>query len=267
MAMTALDTFAQAKVNAINSRNEARPRITALIDGVKINLLYDTGAMSSCLTPETYEKYFSHKKLNHEQNVTASAAGNVDLDVWGTPVFKVSVRGATLDHEFLVCKGVNNDIMFIGLANQLEISYNACTRKLCAIAPVPNSLVLHQQTLLPAQLAAVITTKLHSSWHPKAVYVATLHNPRTGFVVGGPALVSINDQQFCDVAVFNAAPYDILLERGDFMGAIEEVSSSSTHIGSIATIPVVAIWQPESQIPIRPDELRAHPGPRGVWDS
>ena len=44
--------------------------------------------------------------------------------------------------------------------------------------------------------------------------MATLLNPRTGLVVGGPALVSINDQQFCDVAVFNAAPYDILLERG-----------------------------------------------------
>ena len=199
--------------------------------------------------------------------MSPSPAGNVDLDVRGTAVFEVSVRGATLNHKFLVCKGVIDDIMSIGLANQREISYNACTQKLCAIAPVPNSLVLHQQTQLLAQSSAAVTTKLHGSWHLEAVYVATLHNPRTRFVVGGPALVSINDQQFCDVAVFNPAPYDILLERGDFMGAIEEVSSSSTHIGSIATIPVVAIWQPESQIPIRPDELRAHPGPRGVWDS
>ena len=184
MAMTA---FAQAKVNAINSRNEARPRVTTLIDGTKINLLYDTGAMSSCLTPKTYKRHFSHKNLHNEKNMTASAAGNVDLDVWGTAVFEVSVRGATLNHEFLVCKGVNDDIMSIGLANQLEISYITCTQKLCAIAPVPNSLVLHQQTLLPAQSAAMITTKLHGSWHPEAVYVATLHNPRTGFVVGGPA--------------------------------------------------------------------------------
>ena len=50
--------------------------------------------------------------------------------------------------------------MSIGLANQLEISYNARTQELCAIAPVPNSLVLHQQTLIPAQSAAVVTTKL-----------------------------------------------------------------------------------------------------------
>ena len=182
----------------------------------------------------------------------------MDLDVRGTAVFEVSVRGATLNHEFLVCKGVIDDIMSIGLANQREISYNACTQKLCAIAPVPNSLVLHQQTLLPARSAAVITTKLHGSWHPEAVYVATLHNPRTRFVVGGPALVSINDQQLCDVVVFNAAPYNILLERGDFMGAIEEVPSSFTHIGSIAMLPVAALQHQGNQIPIQPVELLEH---------
>ena len=187
--------------------------------------------------------------------MSPTAAGNVDLDVRGTTVFEASVRGVTLNHKFLVCKGVNDNIMSIGLANQLKISYNACTQKLCAIAPVPNSLVLHQQTQLLAQSSAAVTTKLHGSWHPEAVYVATLHNPRTGFVVGGPALVSINDQQFCDVAVFNAAPYDILLERGDFMGAIEEVPSSSTHIGSIATLPVAALQHQENQIPIQPEEL------------
>ena len=64
--MTALDTFAQAEVVAINWRNETRPRVTALVDVVKVNLLYDTGAMSSCLTLETYERQFSHKKLNNQ---------------------------------------------------------------------------------------------------------------------------------------------------------------------------------------------------------
>ena len=176
LAMTALDTFAQAKVNAINARNKIRPRVTAVIDGVKIDLLYDTGAMSSCLTPATYERHFSHKKLSNQDNVSASAAGNVDLGVQGTAIFEVSVRGATLNHKFLVCQGVIDDIMSIGLANQLEILYNACTQKLCAIAPVPNSLVLHKQTLLPAQSAAVITTKLQGVWDPNAVYVASLHN-------------------------------------------------------------------------------------------
>ena len=176
---------------------------------------------------------------------------------FGHPMFKISIRGATLDHEFLVCKGVNDDIMSIGLANQLEISYNANTQKLCTIAPVHNSLVLHQQTLILAQSAAVITTKFNGTWHPEATYVATLHNPCTGFVVGGPALVSINDQLFCDVAVFSAAPFDIRQVRGDFMEAIDEVPSTTTEIGSIKTIPVAAIQPRNNHLPVQPEELRS----------
>ena len=58
------------------------------------------------------------------------------------------------------------------------------------------------------------------------------------------------------MAVFNAAPYDILLQRGDLMGAIEEVPSSTTHIGSIATLPVATIQHQGNQVPVRPEELR-----------
>ena len=44
--------------------------------------------------------------------------------------------------------------------------------------------------------------------------------------------------------------------RGDYMGATEEVPSSTTHIGSIATLPVGAIQPPGNQVPVRPEELR-----------
>ena len=87
--------------------------------------------------------------------------------------------------------------------------------------------------------------------------MAILHNPRTGFVVSGPALASIIDQHFCDVAVFSVAPYNILLERGDFMGAIEEVSSSTTQIGSVATLPVAAIQPPPGyHVQVQPEVLQ-----------
>ena len=96
--------------------------MTALIESVKVDLLYDTGAMSSCLTPKTYEKHFQHKTLSNRQNNSASAAGNVDLGILGTSIFKISVRCVVLKHQFLVCKGVNKDIMSIDLANHLERS-------------------------------------------------------------------------------------------------------------------------------------------------
>ena len=75
------------------------------------------------------EKHFSHTKLDNWQNVSTSAAGIVHLGVLGTAEFQISIRGATHNQEFLVCKRVNDDIMSIGLANQLEISYNTRTQK------------------------------------------------------------------------------------------------------------------------------------------
>ena len=47
-AMSTLETFAKAQVFPVRWRNETRPRSTALVDAVKIDLLYNTEAMSSC---------------------------------------------------------------------------------------------------------------------------------------------------------------------------------------------------------------------------
>ena len=53
----------------------------------------------------------------------------MDLGVMGTATFQISVKGKTLNHEFLVCKGINDDSMSITLAHQLELSYNAGTQR------------------------------------------------------------------------------------------------------------------------------------------
>ena len=101
----------------------------------------------------------------------------------------------------------------------------------------------------------MIATKFHGLWQSGATYVGTLHNPRTGFVVGGPAMVTINDQQSCDVAVFNAAPYYIQLDRGNFMGVAEELPSTSTEISSVEMLPVAPIHHQIKPTTVQPEEL------------
>ena len=84
--------------------------------------------------------------------------------------------------------------------------------------------------------------KHHFIWAQNmATYVATLHNPRTGFVVGGPALVDIKDDRTCQVAVINTAPFDRQLERNDFIGAIEALPT--TPVRPIDALPVALIVQ------------------------
>ena len=136
--------------------------------------------------------------------------------------------------------------MSIRLVNQLLLSYDADAQRIWAILPIQNSLVVHHRVLLPAQSTAIISTKFQGSWNQNATYVATLHNPRTGFVVGGPALVNINEDRTCQVAVINTAPLDIQLERDDFIGAIEMLSV--TPVKPMDALPVASILQP-SQTP------------------
>ena len=207
-----------------------------------MDLLYDTGAMSACLSKDTYDKCFQHKPIDTTTGFEARAAGNFDLNVLGTVTFKLQVKDTILDHEFLICKGVNDDIMSIRLANQLQLSYDANSQIIWAIAPIQNSLVVHHRILLPAQSTAIISTKFQGSWDTSATYVATLHNPRTGFVVGGPALVDIKDDRTCQVAVINTAPFDIQLKRNNFIGAIEALPS--TPVRPIDALPVASIVQP-----------------------
>ena len=70
------------------------------------------------LTTETYGKRFKHKQLDTSKGALAQAAGNVNLWVLGTAIVQISSKGTNFEHEFLICRGINNDIMSITVANQ-----------------------------------------------------------------------------------------------------------------------------------------------------
>ena len=241
IAGSTIATFSEAHVAAMRWKNEVRPRITAEIDGQKIDLLYDTGAQTSCLTKDTVRQMFPTKKLQTASS-ECRAAGNVNLGVVGEAQFVVKVKGRTLTQEFIVCTKINDNIMGIDLANALELSYDAGTRRLFSIAPIDNSLVVHRRVLLPASSTTVLPAKFNGDWDNTATYVATIYNPRTQFVVGGPALVRITEDKTCLVAVINTAPHEIYLERGDFLGAVEALEPHLTEVLPVETLPVASIF-------------------------
>ena len=83
------------------------------------------GEMSSCLMTDTFKKHFKNKQLDTSMGVQAQAAGKVDLGIIGTATFQICFKGINLDHKFIVCQGINDDIMLITLAKQLALSYDA----------------------------------------------------------------------------------------------------------------------------------------------
>ena len=63
-----------------------------------MDLLYDTGAQSSCLTKDTASQLFPTKKLQTTSS-RCQAAGNMDLGVVRESHFEVKVKGKTLAHH------------------------------------------------------------------------------------------------------------------------------------------------------------------------
>ena len=104
-ALSTLNTFAEAQIAAVRWKNETRPRVTVSLDGIKVDLLYDTGAQLSCLSKDTYDKCFSDKPIDTNSGYEARAAGNFNLNVIGTVTFWLQFKDQNLDHEFLVCQG------------------------------------------------------------------------------------------------------------------------------------------------------------------
>ena len=164
----------------------------------------------------------------------------MDLQVVREAHFEVKVKGKTLTLEFIICNKINYNIMGIDLANALEVSYDAGTQ--FSIAPIDNSLVVQRRVLLPASSTTIIQAKFTGHWNKTATYVATIYNPRTQFVVGGPAMVGITEDKTCQVAVISTAPHEIYLERGDFLGAVETLEQHLTEVHLVESIPVASLF-------------------------
>ena len=60
--------------------------------------------------------------------------------------------------------------------------------------------------------------------------------------MGGPAIVHIKEDLTCLVAVINNAPFDIQLERNNFIGAVETLEIGTVQ--PIETLQVVTINRP-----------------------
>ena len=77
------------------------------------------------------------------------------------------------------------------------------------------------ETHFPAQKTKVISTTFHGAINENARYIATIFSPDSGLLMGGPAMVTINSDLKCAVALTNTAPFDIYLQRGAIIGLIE----------------------------------------------
>ena len=99
------------------------------------------------------------------------------------------------------------------MINELGIHHDAQSQQIFSISAVPNSFVSSEQVTVRAFTANVITAWYHRVDTPFANTVATIESPRYWHLLGGPALVSLNKDKICRVAVTHMATYYIVLDQ------------------------------------------------------
>lgn len=219
----------ELKMNAV--ANETRPRLMLNLDGVQVDFLYDTGAISTCMTFATYLQHFSHRPLKQQSNGLC-AAGNYNLNYMGSIDFQVTLNGKTAKHTFEVCEKINDNCFGIGLIHELKVSFDGATNTLYALTKEKtakeNHLILNRETTFPANSVTIVFLKTQETNLPHAqTMLATIQADAAPTLIGGPALTQVLPDGRCLVAVSNIAPFAITLERQEFMGTIEPVEHSS----------------------------------------
>ena len=228
-----LRPFQHFNVNIMATEN--RPRLTLNLDGVEVDFLYDTGAISTALTYDTYLRHFKHKPLL-KVGADLCAAGNVSLNYMGSIPFEVKFRNQTVTHMFDVCEKINDNCFGINLIHDFKVSYNGITNTLYAVTsenrePQENQLLLKELTTFPANSVMVVYLKTKAPPGNKfATMMINVHSNQSSALTAGPALARVDPLGRCLVAIMNAAPYPITCQRNDFMGTIEPLERETDPI-------------------------------------
>ena len=108
------------------------------------------------------------------------------------------------------------------LTNELCISYNAKAQQVFSISDEPNFLKVTGETELKALHTSVVMVRYTENLTPFTTLVAMIAPPHHRHIIGGPALVSFNQNKVCKVAITNTAPYPITLCQNEFIGALDQ---------------------------------------------
>jgi len=69
--------------------------------------------------------------------------------------------------------------------------------------------------------STIVKAKIKGTRDEKATYVANICAPRTPMVSQMSSIVSVDENNFCNIIIENCAPYNITIERDDILGVME----------------------------------------------
>ena len=217
----AKNAFSKAWSSFLSSGHDLRYDITIDIDGYKIPMLYDMGAAATCLTLDTFQRYFPNAiRENHQTNITG--AGNNDIKLYGVYTLLFTNKGQTTFVTYMACEHLDGDILGIDLINELGMSYNAITQQVFAISDAKDTLVATGKVTIGPISTKVVMARYTGHINPLATHVAPVMSSRIRHLQGGPAIVKFPDHKICKLAITNTPPYKVNFGRNEFIGGLDQ---------------------------------------------
>jgi hypothetical protein len=190
--------------------NETRPRFELLVNGRVVDFLYDTGAITTCISKEEYQRQF-HGQMIQPREGSLSGASDVDLRLQGFFPAHIQYQGQDFIHPINVCGQVGDNLMGIDLINKLGLLYRASTNSLFVITMDEEGwLVTRQETTFKPQSVTILNLRTPGGKvkpdKEERIIVQVEHWSFPN-LTGGPALATRRTNGHCVVAITNVAPY------------------------------------------------------------
>ena len=220
------------QVNQIHRRPYLKVR---LIDGTETQGLYDTGADVSCIDAKTFAKLRSTRLQFSEKKISAvfRAANGEPLVIDGRFQLDVQVNDKNLSHDFYVVKNLNEPVILgIDFIEKHGLKYCPVDKTFSWKGQSTwNKGVLKMtraEMLAPLSVSVCkvqLRTECGSRPGPKEDLMVNIGHVSNPFLTGGPYLVQPDADGNVQIPIYNCAPIEIQLERNEFVGQAENIST------------------------------------------
>jgi Reverse transcriptase (RNA-dependent DNA polymerase)/Retroviral aspartyl protease len=202
--------------------DKIRPRVTARAGGNTFSWLFDTGALVTCMTANSFNAAFPHDKPRRVQNAQhCTATSGNKMHSLGIFEIDLEIKGKKYRCQINVIDQLTDNIIGIDFMHQHKLHYDVQTRQVKIAGVEFDQIVAIKEQTLPALTSTVITAKYKGKVNKDNNYIASIFSPRTPMLSGMLAIVSINKNNNCKIVLDNCAPYDVTISRNEILGIMD----------------------------------------------
>jgi hypothetical protein len=232
LAIASIFSFTIGKIKESFQPN--RPYVNIQIGPSMATALYDSGADISCMSETEFRRIpVDHrpKKLATLDKSPCFSAGGTPLTVTGIYNISVSVLGRKTEHPFRVIKGLNESVILgADFINKHLLMHDPKFKQVkwrhdndWTVA----SLCVTSETVIPKYSSRLLRVRVDDNGKTATSIIAEISCPKWPYLVGGPGLMSLDEQKGRLVEILNTGPEPVTITRGQVIGQADNVANQS----------------------------------------